>query len=148
MSRRMDKHGLLNPGQYGGTPNRCGNDAVFVEEMQYEIGRLSLKPALKMHTDVGQCFDNNVPSASSLANQAYGTPSTVAQVMTRPNTGKGQALYQDRPRNFCLPLYPQPTYSRIRYGPRISECSPIVERSKWTTNGCSRNVRVPGTTGN
>ncbi len=67
---------LLNKGQYGSRPNKNAIDPVFIEELQFELSRLTRKTMVQTNYDATSCYDRIVPSLAMVASQTYGVEQT------------------------------------------------------------------------
>ena len=67
----IDNH-LLNPWQFGGLPGRDAMTPVFLEELQWEITRISCRPLLRMDFDATSCYDRIIPNLASLVARSFG----------------------------------------------------------------------------
>ena len=72
---------LLNKGQYSLRPNKNAIDPVFIEELQFELSRLTQKTMVQTNYDATSCYDRIVPSLAMVTSQKYG----VHQVVTAAN---------------------------------------------------------------
>ncbi|KAI2490272.1 hypothetical protein MHU86_24293 [Fragilaria crotonensis] len=68
---------LLNDGQYGSRPHRNAIDPVFIEELQFEISRLTRKTLVQTNYDAASCYDRIVPNLAMVASQTFGVPPSV-----------------------------------------------------------------------
>ena len=80
----------LNAGQYGSQPRRNAIDPVMLEELQFEIPRLSRKSFIQMTYDATACYNRIIPNLASLASRCFGVDKQVA--MTNAKTLE-QACY-------------------------------------------------------
>jgi exonuclease III len=71
---------LLNKGQYGSRPGRTAHDPVIIEELQFEICRLSRTNLLKLAKDATSCFDRIIPNLASIVSRKYGLHRSVVYV--------------------------------------------------------------------
>jgi hypothetical protein len=63
---------LLSPWQCGGFPGQEAHTPVLLEELTWEITRISHIPLLRMDFDASSCYDQIIPSLSSLVSRSYG----------------------------------------------------------------------------
>ena len=70
---------LLNDGQYGSRPHRRATDPVFLEELQYEISRVSRYPLALTSYDAMACYDRIIPSLAMLVSRKYGVDKSVTK---------------------------------------------------------------------
>jgi exonuclease III len=75
-----DNH-KLNWGQYGSRPGRTAHDPVFIEELQYEIVRLSRSTHLKFSNDATSCYDRIIPALAALLSRKYGIHKTICAIL-------------------------------------------------------------------
>ena len=69
---QAETNNLLHKDTYGSRPRRNAHMPVQIEEMQYEISRLTRYPLIRYDNDASNCFDRIVPSVGMLASQKYG----------------------------------------------------------------------------
>lgn len=63
----------LNDGQYGLRPERNAIDPVMIEELRFEISRLSRRMImLQTNYDATACYDRIIPSLSMLVSRKFG----------------------------------------------------------------------------
>lgn len=63
---------LLNDGQFGSRPRRNAIDPVMIEELQFEISRISRRMFLQTNYDASACYDRNIPNLAMLASRKFG----------------------------------------------------------------------------
>jgi hypothetical protein len=63
---------FLNQGQYGSRPRRNAIDPVLLEELQFEVSRMSRRMLIQTHFDAALCYDRIIPNLASLASQKFG----------------------------------------------------------------------------
>ncbi|KAI2491614.1 hypothetical protein MHU86_22931 [Fragilaria crotonensis] len=68
----------LDDGQYGSRPKRNAKDPVLLEELQYEISRITRKSLAITSYDAMACYDRIIPSVAMLA--VYRDPSGEEEV--------------------------------------------------------------------
>jgi hypothetical protein len=73
----------LNAGQYGSRPRRNAIDPVMLEELQFEISRLSRKTFLQTNYDATACYDRIIPNLATLASRRFGVDQQVALTNAR-----------------------------------------------------------------
>jgi ribonuclease HI len=64
----------LHNGQFGSRPHRNAIDPVFIEEMQFELSRLTRKTFAQTNYDATACYDRIIPSLAVLASRSFGVP--------------------------------------------------------------------------
>jgi hypothetical protein len=69
----------LNDGQYGSRPRRNAVDPVMIEELQYEISRLSRRMFLQTNYDASACYDRIIPNLAMLASRRFGVAKEATQ---------------------------------------------------------------------
>ena len=84
---RAEVQNLLHNGQFGSRPRRNAVDPVFVEEMQFEISRITRKTFAQTNYDATACYDRIVPNLAVLASRAYGVPKEVTATNARTLEG-------------------------------------------------------------
>lgn len=70
---------LLNDGQFGSRPRRNAIDPVMIEELQFEISRISRRMFLQTNYDASACYDRNIPNLAMHASRKFGVEKTVTQ---------------------------------------------------------------------
>ena len=68
---------LLHNGQFGSRPLRSAIDPVFVEELQFELSRLTRKTVAQTNYDATACYDRIIPNLATLASRRFGVPNEV-----------------------------------------------------------------------
>ena len=75
---RADEADALNEGRhYGSRPNRQAQEPVLLEELQFEMSRVSRKSLVLTNYDATSCHDRIVPSVAMLASRKFGVPKSV-----------------------------------------------------------------------
>ena len=74
---QAESFALLNDGQHGSRPNRNAIDPVFIEELQFELSRLTRKTLVQTNYDAASCYDRIVPNLAMVASQTFGVPKSV-----------------------------------------------------------------------
>jgi hypothetical protein len=69
----------LNDGQFGSRPRRNAIDPVMIEELQFEISRLTRRTFLQTNYDATPCYDRTISNLAMLASRRFGVPKEVAQ---------------------------------------------------------------------
>ena len=77
---QAEDHDLLNDGAYGSRPRRSAKQPVFIEEMEYEITRMSRKSLSRFDNDAASCYDRIIPNVGALASRSFGVHDSVATV--------------------------------------------------------------------
>jgi exonuclease III len=62
----------LNDGQYGSRPARNAIDPVMIEELQFEISRISRRMMIQTNYDATACYDRIIPNLAMLASKKFG----------------------------------------------------------------------------
>ena len=78
---RADEANAFNDGQYGSRPNRQAQDPVLLEELQFDISRVSRKTLVL--TDATSCYDRIIPSLAMVASRKFGMPESVTLANAR-----------------------------------------------------------------
>ena len=81
LSQHLEDNKLLNPGTYGGCPNRCAIDPVIIDVTQTEIAMVTRRPLIKCNNDLKQCFDRLMSHLVQLNQQSYGLPSNIVKIL-------------------------------------------------------------------
>ena len=68
---------LLHNGQFGSRPLRSAIDPVFVEELQFELSRLTRKTVAQTNYDATACYDRIIPNLAMSASRRFGVPNEV-----------------------------------------------------------------------
>ncbi len=68
---------LLHNGQFGLRPKRNAVDPVFIEELQFELSRLTRKTVAQTNYDATACYDRIIPNLAMLASRRFGVPKEV-----------------------------------------------------------------------
>ena len=74
---RAETLNLLHNGQFGSRPKRNAIDPVFIEEMQFELSRLTRKTVAQTNYDATACYDRIIPNLAMLASRRFGVPKEV-----------------------------------------------------------------------
>ena len=69
----------LNDGQYGSRPSRNAIDPVMIEELQFEISRLSRRMFIQTNYDATACYDRIIPNLAMIVSQKFGIHPQVAK---------------------------------------------------------------------
>ena len=69
----------LNDGQYGSRPERNAIDSVMIEELQFEISRLSRRMLIQTNYDATACYDRIIPNLAMLVSRKFGVPAQVTK---------------------------------------------------------------------
>ena len=67
----------LNDGQYGSRPRRNAIDPVMIEELQFEISRLSRRTFIQTNYDATACYDRIIPNMAMLVSRRFGVAKSV-----------------------------------------------------------------------
>lgn len=86
---------LFHNGQFGSRPNRNAIDPVFVEEMQFEMSRLTRKTFAQTNYDATACYDCIIPNLAVLTSRAHGVPKEVTAANTRTLGGASYHVRTD-----------------------------------------------------
>jgi hypothetical protein len=70
---------MLNDGQYGSRPGRNAIDPVMLEELQFEVSRLSRRMLIQTNYDAMACYDRIIPNLAMIVSQLFGIHSHVAR---------------------------------------------------------------------
>ncbi len=73
----------LNAGQFGSRPRRNAIDPVFLEELQFEISRLSRKLMVQTNYDAMSCYVRIIQNLAMLVSWKFGVPKHVTQSNAR-----------------------------------------------------------------
>ena len=103
----------LNDGQYGSRPRRNAIDPVMIEELQFEISRISRRMLLQTNYDATACYDRIIPNVAMLASRRFGVPKSVTQ--SNANTLQ-QAKFHIRTELGLSPSFYSHTDERPIYG--------------------------------
>ena len=76
-------NGLLNPACYGTTPGHSSLDPVFIQELEYEVARLTRRPMIHFDNDATSCYDRIPCFLANLASRKYGMHKKVCIVQAR-----------------------------------------------------------------
>jgi hypothetical protein len=80
---RAEELNLLNDGQYGSRTNRKAQDPVLLEELQFDLSRVTRKTLVQTSYDAASCYDRIPPSLAMLASRKFGMDLTVTFVDTK-----------------------------------------------------------------
>ena len=69
----------LNEGQFGSRPRKNAVDPVMIEELQFEISRLTRRMFLQTNYDATACYDRIIPNLAMLASRRFGVAKEVTQ---------------------------------------------------------------------
>ena len=83
-----EDHHLLNDGMYGSRPGKSAHDPAFMEVLQHETYRMSMKSGVNFDLDAASCYDRILPNLAVLSSRRMGMASSVTQVnaLTLQNT--------------------------------------------------------------
>ena len=70
---------MLDDGQYVSRPGRNAIDPVMLEELQFEVSRLSRQMMIQTNYDAMACYDRIIPSLAMLVSQLFGIHPFVAR---------------------------------------------------------------------
>lgn len=79
---------MLNEGQYGSRPKRNAIDPVMLEELQFEISRMSRQMLIQTNYNAASCYDRIIPNLAMVVSQKFGVHPKVTQLMPNPAVGK------------------------------------------------------------
>ena len=82
MHNAEEQH-LLNPGLYGCRKSRSAQDPVFIENLQNEIYRTSMKTAINYDLDTTSCYDRIIPAVANICSRRMGISNKVATLNSR-----------------------------------------------------------------
>ena len=88
-----DALNVLNQGQFGSRPRSTALDPVFIEELQFELSRVTRKTLVQTNYDADFCYDRIIPNVVMLVSQKYGVPASVAKSLA---TTLAKAVYKIR----------------------------------------------------
>ena len=80
---RADAANVLNDGHYGSRPHQQAQDPVLLEELQFELSRVTRKTLVLTNYDATSCYDRIIPSLAMLASRKFGVPKSVALANAR-----------------------------------------------------------------
>jgi hypothetical protein len=103
----------LNDGQHGSRPRRNAIDPVMIEELQFEISRISRRMLLQTNYDATACYDRIIANVAMLASQRFGVPKSATQ--SNANTLQ-QAKFHIRTELGLSPHFYSHTDERPIYG--------------------------------
>ena len=102
----------LNDGQYGSRPRRNAIDPVMIEELQFEISRLSRRSFVQTNYDATACYDRIIPNMAMITSRRFGVSKTVtesnvktlhaARYHVRTDLGVSESHYSHTPEH---PIY-------------------------------------------
>ena len=75
-----EKNNMLNESQYGSRAGRSALDTVFIQEMEYEMTRMSRKPLVQLDFDAASCYDRIVNFLANIVSRARGMPMLICKV--------------------------------------------------------------------
>ena len=67
-----EAHQLLNEGLYGSRPGKSAHDPAFMEVLQHETYRMSMKSGINFDLDAASCYDRILPSMAVLCSRRMG----------------------------------------------------------------------------
>jgi hypothetical protein len=73
---QAERFNLLNDGQFGSRPNRNAIEPVYIEELPFELSRLTQKTLVQTNYDATSCYDRIVPSLATVTSQTFRVPQT------------------------------------------------------------------------
>ena len=76
---RAEEANVLNKGHYGSRQDRQAQDPVLLEELQFDLSRVSRKSLVLTNYDAASCYDRIIPSLAMLASRKFGKPMRVTQ---------------------------------------------------------------------
>jgi hypothetical protein len=71
---------ILNPGCYGCRPAQTAHDPIVIEDLQMDYTYATRYPHMKFSDDATSCFDQIIPSVSSIIARSYGLHKNIAQL--------------------------------------------------------------------
>jgi hypothetical protein len=80
---RAQEAKLLSEGQYGSRANRKAQDPVLLEELHFDLSRVSRKTIAQTSYDAASCYDRIPPSLAMMASRKYGMDITLTFVNSR-----------------------------------------------------------------
>ena len=78
---------LLHNGQFGSRPKRNAIDPVIIEELQFELSRLTRRTIAQTNYDATACYDRIIPNLAVLASRRFGVPTAVTASNARTLEG-------------------------------------------------------------
>lgn len=75
-----EDHKLLNSGMYGSRPGKSAHDPAFMEVLQHETYRMSMKSGINFDLDAASCYDRILPNMAVISSRRMGMASTVTNV--------------------------------------------------------------------
>ena len=75
-----EDHCLLNDGLYGSRPGRSAQDPAFMEVLQHEMYRMSMKSGINFDLDATSCYDRILANVASLSSRRMGMDKSVVLV--------------------------------------------------------------------
>ena len=73
----------LNDGQYGSRPRRNAVDPVIIEEVRFELSRITRRMFLQTNYDATACYDCIIPDLAAIVSQKFGVHAKVTQSNAR-----------------------------------------------------------------
>ena len=74
---------LINSACYGTMPGHSSLDPVFIQELEYEISRLTRRPLIHFNNDATSCYDRIPCFLANLASRKYGMHKKVCIVQAK-----------------------------------------------------------------
>jgi len=71
---------VLHDGLYGSRPGRSAHDPAFMEVLQHEIYRTSMKSGVNYDLDASSCYDRIVPSVAAICSRRMGMPAPIVHI--------------------------------------------------------------------
>ena len=75
-----EKNNAIHDGLYGSRHGRSAHDPAFIEVLQNEIYRMSMKSGINFDLDATSCYDRIIPSVAALCSRRVGMPQDVTQI--------------------------------------------------------------------
>ena len=75
-----EKEKILNDGLYGSRPGRSAHDPAFIEVLQNEIYRTSMKSGVVYDLDAASCYDRIVPNVAAIRSRRVGMPAPLVHL--------------------------------------------------------------------
>ena len=83
--RKLQQHTednfMLNPGCYGGRPNRRAIDPVIVDVTQTEIAMILRRALVRLQNDATACFDRILSHLAQICNRSFGLDKAIAAIL-------------------------------------------------------------------
>ena len=78
-----EDNALLNEGIYGCRPARSAQDPVFLEILQHEIYKTSMKTGIHKDLDATSCYDRILPAIANICSRRVGVHKSTATLNSR-----------------------------------------------------------------